>query len=119
MSKAFEPRIGRALAKAMGRYCYGLQLERVRLTRHHAFVLFDVGIKPIHGGVVGMVNKIMVIKKGRKAQWLQNLRKVEKVPRQKKGTPKKEQLGINRSTVLFLDDGTRIKRRMGLITSGS
>ena len=57
----------------------------------------------------------MVIKKGRKAQWLQNLRKVEKVPRQKKGTPKKEQLGINRTTVLFLDDGTRIKRRMGLI----
>jgi hypothetical protein len=74
MSKAFEPRIGRALAKAMGRYCYGLQLERVRLTRHHAFVLFDVGIKPIHGGVLDMVNKldkIMVIKKGRKAQCLQ------------------------------------------------
>jgi hypothetical protein len=33
-----------------------------------------VGIKPIHGGVLDMVNKldkIMVIKKGRKAQCLQ------------------------------------------------
>jgi len=52
----------------MGRWCQGLQLERVKTTQHHVFELFDVGIEPIHGGVLDMldvVNKLdknMVIK---------------------------------------------------------
>ena len=93
MSKAFEPRIGRALAKAMGRYCYGLQLERVRLTRHHAFVLFDVGIKPIHGGVVGMVNKIMVVKKGSKGSMASKSSKGGKGSKTKEGYTEKGAVG--------------------------
>ena len=52
MSKAFEPRIGRIPAKAMGRNRHGLQLERAILVQHCVSELFDVGGEPIHRGVV-------------------------------------------------------------------
>ena len=60
MSKAFEPRIRRTLAKAMGRNRHGLQLERAIKAPLRAFELFDKGNKPIHAGVV----VVRVLKKG-------------------------------------------------------
>ena len=72
MSKAFEPRIGRTLAKAMGRNRHGLQLERAIQAPLHAFELFDEGNKPIHGGVV----VVRVLKKGNLLQKGINLEKV-------------------------------------------
>ena len=60
MSKAFEPRIRRTLAKAMGRNRHGLQLERAIKAPLRAFELFDKGNKAIHAGVV----VVRVLKKG-------------------------------------------------------
>ena len=97
MSKAFEPRIGRTLAKAMGRNRHGLQLERGIQAPLRAFELFDEGNKPIHGGVV----VVRVLKKGNLLQKGINLEKLQK------GINLKAPKGINLAKVNNKDQVTQ------------
>ena len=76
----------------MGRNRHGVHLERAILGQHHAPAIFDLGNKPIHGGVV---DNVIVIKKVEKVQHrilqgnnlLQGIDKDQVLPSQKGEVP--------------------------------